>query len=184
MITKQTIAIIGATGNWGAGLSKNLAKANYRLLLKADNLEELEALVNEIKTKEITADVTIEACTTEAGWEADIIILAVPFSAEKEIACKIKEVANQKIVISFNNNTIDANNGWLNSLPGNVAEELQQLLPNSKVVKAFNAGFAGDFTTKRRKGSATDSFIVGNDEEALQTVSELLETAGLHPYIA
>lgn len=33
MKTKQTIAVIGASGNMGSAISKSLAKGNYRLLL-------------------------------------------------------------------------------------------------------------------------------------------------------
>jgi predicted amino acid dehydrogenase len=35
MQTKQTIAVIGATGNMGSAISKSLSKGNYRLLLGA-----------------------------------------------------------------------------------------------------------------------------------------------------
>src|SRR5687767_2149105 len=85
MQTKQTIAIIGATGNMGGAISKSLSKGNYRLLLKGNEQEKLDTLVKEIKRKNATADVEASACPTEAGWEADIIILAVPYQAEKEI---------------------------------------------------------------------------------------------------
>ena len=90
MKTKQTIAVIGATGNMGSAISKSLSKGNYRLLLKANKQEELDAIVEEIKNYNADADLETAVCPTEASWEADIIILAVPFGAEKEIAGKIK----------------------------------------------------------------------------------------------
>ena len=40
------------------------------------------------------ADVEAIDCSVNASWEADIIIVAVPFLAEKEIAKRIKEVAS------------------------------------------------------------------------------------------
>jgi 8-hydroxy-5-deazaflavin:NADPH oxidoreductase len=49
MKTKQTIAIIGATGNMGSAISRSLAKGNYRLLLKAGKPEEINKLVKQIK---------------------------------------------------------------------------------------------------------------------------------------
>ena len=49
MQTKQTIAVIGATGNMGSAISKSLSKGNYRLLLGAAHQEKLETLVNEIR---------------------------------------------------------------------------------------------------------------------------------------
>ena len=50
MSTKQTIAIIGATGNMGSALAKTLSRGNNRLLLFANNQEKVQALVDEIKS--------------------------------------------------------------------------------------------------------------------------------------
>lgn len=184
MKTKQTIAIIGATGNMGSAISKSLAKANYRLLLKATRQDKLSRLVNEIKGKHSSADVEAMPCPTEASWEADIIILAVPFEAEKEIAETIKEVANQKIVISIANPLNETYDGLVTAPDSSAAEELQKQLPNSKVIKAFNTTFAADFSTPVIDGRQVDAFIAGNDEDALQTVKELVGAAGFNPIIA
>ena len=123
-------------------------------------------------------------CSVQATWEADIIIVAVPFEAEKEVAEKIKEVANQKIVISIANPLNETYNGLVTPSDTSAAEELQKLLPNSKVIKAFNTTFAADFSTPVIDGKQVDAFIAGNDEEALQTVSELVTTAGFNPIVA
>lgn len=184
MKTKQTIAVIGATGSMGSAISKSLSKGNYRLLLKANKQEELNALVNEIQSDNADAEVEAALCPVEAGWEADIIILAVPFEAEKEVAARIKEVANQKIVISIANPLNQSYDGLLTAPDTSAAEELQKLLPNSKVIKAFNTTFAADFSTPVIDGKQADAFIAGADEDALQIVSELVSTAGFRPIIA
>ena len=184
MKTKQTIAIIGATGNMGSAISRSLAKGNYRLLLKANKEEELNKLVKEITLKNSSADVEAIPCPTEASWETDIIILAVPFEAEKEIAEKIKEVANQKIVISIANPLNQTYSGLVTAADTSAAEELQKILPNSKIVKAFNTTFAADFATPVIDGKQVDAFIAGNDAEALETVKELVSTAGFNSIVA
>jgi len=181
MQTKQTIAIIGATGNMGSAISKNLSKGNYRLLLRANDREKLEELVNEIKTANSSADIEGINCPVDASWEADIIIAAVPYEAEKDVAEKIREVANQKIVISIANPLNETYDGLVTEPGTSAAEELQKLLPNSKVVKAFNTTFAADFSTPVIEGKKTDAFIAGNDEDAVQTVAGLVSTAGLNP---
>ena len=124
MSTKQTIAVIGASGNRGAAISKTLAKGNNRLLLIANEKEKVENVAQYITNNTASAEVEVLECPTDASWEADLIILAVPYQAEKEIAEKIREVANQKVVISLNNSYNSSQ------------EALQNLLPNSKVVKA------------------------------------------------
>jgi NADPH-dependent F420 reductase len=184
MKTKQTIAIIGATGSMGSAFSKSLAKGNYRLLLKANKQEELDKLKKEIKSSNFSADVEPIACPAEASWEADVIILAVPFGPEKEIAAKIKEVANQKIVISIANPLNDTYNGLVTAPDTSAAEELQKLLPNSRVIKAFNTTFAADFSSPVIDGKQVDAFIAGNDDDALEIVKELVSTAGFNPIVA
>lgn len=184
MNTKQTIAIIGATGNMGSGISKNLSKGNYRLLLFANHLDKLQTLEAEILEANASADIEITACPTEASWEADIIILAVPYPAQQQLALKIKEVANQKIVISIANPLNETYDGLVTAPDTSAAEELQKLLPNSKVIKAFNTVFAADFAQPIIADKQADAFIAGDDQDALQTVNELVTTAGFNPIIA
>lgn len=184
MRTKQTIAVVGASGNMGSAISKSLSKGNYRLLLCANDQEKVQALVQEIKNSSVSADVESVDCSVNASWEADVIILAVPFQVEKDIAEKIREVANQKIVISIANPLNETYNGLVTAPDTSAAEELQKLLPNSKVVKAFNTTFAADFATPVIDGKQADAFIAGNDEEAVKTVSELVSTAGFNPIAA
>lgn len=184
MITKQTIAVIGASGNMGSAISKSLSKGNYRILLYANEQNKVHALTATIKSDYESSDIEVMECNVQAAWEADIIVLAVPFEAEKEVAEKIKEMANQKIVISIANPLNHTHDGLVTAPDTSAAEELQKLLPNSKVVKAFNTTFAADFSTPIIDNKQVDAFLAGNDEEALQTVAELVATAGFNPIIA
>ncbi|MFH5883953.1 NADPH-dependent F420 reductase [Halalkalibaculum sp. DA3122] len=183
-ITKQTIAIIGAGGNMGSAIAKSIAGDNYRLLLFDRAPEQLGTLTEEIQQVQPEADLESMNCPHESSWEADIIILAVPHKAEKEIADKIRDVATQKIVISIAN-PVDGDFSKLTTAPDtSAAEELQQWLPHSKVVKAFNTTFAADFGQPLIDGKQADAFIAGDDENALEAVTELVETAGFNPIIA
>ena len=184
MKTKQTIAVIGATGNMGSAISKSLSKGNYRLLLFSTKLEEAQLLADDIRSANEEADVEAVQCSREAGLEADIIIMAVPYQAEQEIAGKIEDVANQKIVVSISNPINADYNGLITAPDTSAAEELQKLLPHAKVVKAFNSTFAGDFGQSIIDGKQVDAFVAGNDTEALETVSELVSVAGFNPIIA
>jgi len=183
-ITKQTIAIIGAGGNMGSAIAKSIVGGNYRLLLFDRKPEQFGTLNKEILQAYPEADLELMDCPHESSWEADIIILAVPHSAEKEIANEIQDVATQKIVISITN-PIDEDFSKLTTEPDtSAAEKLQQWLPNSKVVKAFNTTFAADFDQPVIDGKQVDTFIAGNNEQAIQTVTELVKTVGFNPIIA
>ena len=184
MKTKQTIAVIGASGNMGSAISKSLAKGNYRLLLFSENESKVQPVLDDIKKSYPSADVEITNCSKQASWEADIIILAVPHNVEKGIAEKIGEVSNQKVVISIANPLNETYDGLTTPPDTSAAEELQKLLPNAKVVKTFNTTFAADFASPIIDGKQVDAFIAGDDAEALETATELVSVAGFNPIVA
>lgn len=184
MATRKTIAIIGASGKMGSAIAKSLANGNYRLLLFANQQNKIHALANEIKKANPAADVDWVGCPFDASWEADIIIPAVKYEAERQVAEKIKEVATQKIIISISNPLNSTFDGLETASGTSAAEELQKLLPDSKVVKAFNTVFAGDFSQPVIDEKQIDCFIAGDDEEAVQTVSEIVSAAGFNPIVA
>jgi len=184
MSTKQTIAIIGASGKVGTIISKSLSKGNYRLLLCSDEWTKAQAVANEITTSIPAADVEALQCSAEATWEADIIIIATPYAVQQEVALKIKDFANQKVVISIASPLNEAERGVTTASEISAAEELQKLLPYSKVVKAFNTTLATEVASPMSEEKQIDVFIAGNDTEALQVVSELLNIAGFNPVIA
>ena len=181
MATHKTIAIIGASGNMGFAIAKSLATSPYRLLLFGKEEKKLKALLKEIKQANRPATAEIHSCAAGASWEADIIIAAVPFGAEKDLAEKIKQVATGKIVISISNPLNESYTGLVTDGNTSAAEELQKLLPHSKVVKAFNTTFAGNFLQPVIDGKTIDAFIAGDDAEALDTVSEVVRYAGFNP---
>ena len=108
----------------------------------------------------------------------------VQVTSEKEIADRIREVANQKIVVSIANPLNETYDGLAVASGRSAAQALQEQLPHSKIIKAFNTTFAADFINPVIDNKQVDAFIAGNDEEALQAVSELVSTAGFNPIIA
>ncbi len=181
---KKAIAIIGAAGNMGSGLARNLAKAGYHILIAGNDQNKLNELVSGIKQDTPNADVEILDCSKEASWEADIIIPAIPFNAQNEAVSKIKDVVTGKIVISIANPLNENYDGLVTNPDLSAAEELANLLPYSKIVKAFNTVFAADFASPIIDGKTSDVFIAGDDDEAVATVTELVKDAGFNPLIA
>jgi predicted dinucleotide-binding enzyme len=181
MAHNKTIAIIGATGNVGSAIAKCLSTTSNRLLLMANEADALARLTSEIRLTSPTAEIDNATCAKEASWEADIIVVATSSVEGKEIAERIREVAIGKIVISVSQPI----NGYLNiaATPSNIsaAEELQQLLPHSKVVKTFNTAFALDRFTPKSICNFADAFIAGNNGTAVDTVVDLVRSAGFNP---
>ncbi len=184
METKQTVAVFGASGSMGSAITKSIAKGPYRLLLMSNEAGKLQELQTDIVKEFPDAEAEVIQTLIDARWKADIFILAVPYAAEAEIVSEIKDLAEGKIVISITN-PINKDLTGLVTQPGtSAAEELQKLLPQSNVVKAFNTTFAADFTHPVIDGKQVDSFIAGDDEPSVKTVSEMIKTAGFNPIIA
>ena len=184
METKQTVAVFGASGSMGSAITKSIVKGPYRLLLMSNDAENLQKLQSDVLKEFPNAEVEAIQTLIDARWKADIFILAVPYSAEAEIVSEIRDVAEGKIVISITNPINKNLTGLVTQPDTSAAEELQKLLPKSKVVKAFNTTFAADFTHPVIEGKQVDSFIAGNDEASVKTVSELIKIAGFNPIIA
>jgi len=184
MNTKQVVAVIGASGNMGSAFARTLSKGNYRILLRSSKTDAIQSLLNEIKNNRYSADVEVVDDDIEACWEADVIMLAVPYAAEKRIAETIRSVVTQKVVISISNPLNDRCDGLLTQPGISAAEELQKHLPNAKVVKAFNTVFANDFDQPIIQKQRLDCFIAGDDENALEIVCDLVKATGFNPVIA
>jgi len=184
MKTKSTIAVIGSTGNMGSAIAKSLARGRNRLLLFGRDEAKINTLQNDIRALNSDAEVEAMGCPKDASWEADIVILAVPYAAEAAVAEEIKPYVTQKIVISIANPMNETFDGMVTPADSSAAQELQRLLPDAQVIKAFNTTYAANFAEPVIAGKPVDAFVAGDDEQAVQTVTELVESMGLHPVVA
>ena len=151
---KKTVAIIGSTEKSGAAIANKFAVGNNRLLLIANEVNQLSQIARKIKRNNLNAEVEMADCAKEGCWQADIIVLAISFHELKKVIEKISEVATQKIVLFISNEYDESN-----------ATELQHLLPHSRIVTALFDSFSGE------------TFIESNDEEASETISKMINTA-------
>ncbi|WP_028978276.1 NADPH-dependent F420 reductase [Sporocytophaga myxococcoides] len=177
---KKTIAIIGAGGAMGSALSKSLAASGHHILLMDKDSEKCHKTYDHIFAELPNADIEILNCIHEGSWEADVIIPAVAYEIQQEVADYIKDVVTGKIVISLINPLNEDKSKLLTSSLSSAAEELQGYLPYSKVVKAFNTIFPSDL----KSITHADCFIAGDDETAVATVCSLAKESGFVPQLA
>ena len=151
---RVNITILGK-GNVGSALAGGIEKAGYPVRAAGHDPTEVRETV---------------------AW-GDLVVLAVPFTALDEVIETAGDALAGKIVVDATNALDDDMNLALGySTSG--AEVLQEKIPDSGVVKAFNTVFAQHMSTGRLDGRPLTAFVAGDDAKAKSQVAELADQIG------
>lgn len=146
---KSKVAIIGK-GNVGQAIQKGLQRAGYELKITGKDPAKIREAV---------------------AW-AEVVFLAVPYSALEELLRELGDgVAGKTVVDVTNALTRDLQLALGFTTSG--AEELQKKAPRANVVKAFNTAFAGTMSSGKAKGQTITLFAAGDDGAAKKEVLSL-----------
>jgi predicted dinucleotide-binding enzyme len=151
---KAKIAIVGV-GNVGSALRRGLERAGH----------EVWAVGNDPKA------------VHDAGAWAEIVLLAVPFSAIVATVEALSDTLDGKPLVDATN-ALTAEMRLAVGCTTSGAEELQRKAPRAKVVKAFNTVLAGNLEAGRIADQQLTAFAAGDDKEAKQRVLELARDIG------
>lgn len=116
-----------------------------------------------------------------AAGAAQIVINATPGAGSLERLTALREQLRDKILIDISNATTDAPDGLPADLlyPGSsLAEQLQQALPDTRVVKTLNTMLYPVMTAPATLTQAPTAFLSGQDPQAKQAVRALLVELG------
>ncbi len=173
-----TIGFIGS-GNIGSTVARLAVAAGYDVVLSnSRGPETLADLVDVLGTR------AGAATASEAAAVADIAVVTVPLRAYREVPV---EPLRGKVVIDTNNYYPDRD-GHLAELDDEsttTSELLQEHLPQSYVVKAFNNIYVSHLATLGRPagdGERTALPIAGDDAPAKQVVTAFLDAIGFDAY--
>jgi hypothetical protein len=167
------VAIIG-TGNVGSALGGTLARAGHEVTFAAQDAA---------KTREVAAraGAVASASVAEAVADADVVVLAVPYSAADGVAREIAPAVGGKVVIDATNPIRPDYSGLATGPEASGAELLAGPLGDAKVVKAFNTLFAGVQANPAGLDTRIDALFATDDEAARDTVALLATSAGFRP---
>jgi len=172
------IAILGGTGDQGFGLALRLAKNNKIIIgsRKKEKAEEAAKKAKEIlNQREIEADI-IGLENKEAAKEGDVVILSLPYEYTLSTIKQLKEELKGKIVVSIGVPLATAIGDKPTRLlfppDGSVAEMVQNVLKESKVVSAFQ-NVCHAVLEDLDNPVDCDILVCGNDEEAKKVVIDL-----------
>jgi predicted dinucleotide-binding enzyme len=120
----------------------------------------------------------------DAARAARIVINATPGAGSLERLAALRTELQGKILIDVSNATTDGPDGLPADLlyPGSsLAEQLQEALPETSVVKALNTMMFPVMTAPDALTQPPTAFLSGEDPQAKQTVRELLTSLGWRP---
>jgi 8-hydroxy-5-deazaflavin:NADPH oxidoreductase len=172
------VTVIGA-GNMGRGIGHRLVAGGHSVTIVDRDPEEAEQLAEELRGA-AAGGATVDAAGPGAQLRGEVVVLAVYYPGSLELAGELGEGLAGKVVVDISNplnQTFDA----LATAPGtSAAEEVAATVPaGARVVKAFNTTFSGTLVEGQVAGQPLDVFIAGNDEEAKETVAQLVRDGGL-----
>ncbi|MGW4718082.1 NADPH-dependent F420 reductase [Nocardia sp. NPDC004260] len=132
-------------------------------------------------------DVTVAdrspGAAADAARTAQIVINATPGAGSLERLAALREQLRGKILVDVSNATVDGPDGLPADLlyPGSsLAEQLQEALPETHVVKTLNTMLHSVMTAPAALTQTPTAFLSGKDPEAKQVVRGLLADLGWH----
>ena len=172
------LAVIGGTGALGSGLARRLAEAGYPLIIGSRDAA---------RAKETAAGISVAEGDTpprgmsvaDAAKAADIVILAVPFAGQAEIASQIKAHTARKLVIDTTVPLVPPRIARV-QLPSSDSAAVAlraHLGEGARVVSAFH-----NIPARKLRGNGPidcDVLVFGDDPADRQTVISLAEVAGM-----
>lgn len=162
------------SGNIGKSIGAWASKAGYEVIFTSRNPQHAkDAAVSAGRNAK-------NAGLKEALASADIVLLAVPYGSAKEILLEVKPLLKGKVIIDATNPLTADFSALLIGHTTSAAEEIAKIVPDARVVKAFNTVFAHVYSSQnpKIKNNPVSIFYAGDDLDAKSKVAELITRMG------
>jgi NADPH-dependent F420 reductase len=175
----MNITIIGP-GNMGRAIGTRAAAAGHSVTFVGDKREAAEQAAQDVKAS-AQHGTQVSTADLENVNLGDIVVLALWYGTNKEVARQLGKKLDGKVVVDIAN-PLKPTFDDLATAPGSSsAEEVAQAVPDAKVVKAFNTTYAGTLRAGQVEGQPLDVWIAGDDANAKNQVAQLVSDAGMRP---
>jgi len=173
------ITIIGA-GNMARGIGSRLVAAGEPVTIMDRTPEHAEALAHELKER-ATSGATVTTAALGDPIKDNTVVLALFYPIEKEVVPQLREQLTGKTIVEITNPLNETYDDLATPEGTSAAEEVAAMVPDAKVVKAFNTTFAGTLTAGQVQGVRLDVFLASDDTDAKTHLGAILASGGLRP---
>jgi 8-hydroxy-5-deazaflavin:NADPH oxidoreductase len=167
------VTIIG-TGNMARAIGRRVLEGGHKLTVVGKDRGRAE---------EVAGDLGGEVSTAVSGdpIEGEVVVLAVYYPDARGAVEQYADQLSGKTVVDITNPVNDSYDALVVPPDGSATQELAQLAPDARFVKAFNTTFANTLTTGEVAGQPLDVLIAGDDQGAKDAVATLARDGGLNP---
>lgn len=174
------ITVIGP-GNMGRAIATRAVAGGHSVTLVGKTLESAQNVADEVRAS-AKQGAEVSATTLENVEPGDVVVLALWYGTNIEVAKKLGEKLKGKTVVDIANPLNSTYDGLVTAPDSSSAEDVAKAVgPKTKVVKAFNTTYASTLLSGQVAGEPLDVFIAGDDEEAKNKVAQFIKDAGLRP---
>ena len=172
-----TVAIIGATGALGSALARRLARAGQSVVLGSRDAAKAEAAAGTLAAQ--VGQPIRSGSNVDAAQAADVVIVTVPFAAQRATLAEIAPVVRGKVVVDTTVPLVPPKVMRVQLPAEDSAAAIAQsvLGTDVKVVSAFHNVAAHKLATDQ--GVDCDVLVFGDDKAAREVVIAIAEQCGL-----
>ena len=166
------LGFLGGTGPEGKGLALRFALAGEKVFIGSRTSSRGIEASNSLK--KFSDNNIFGGTNSEAASKSDVIVAAMPYEGQRETLETLKTSLTGKIVITVVAPLI-FNKGAISALPvkdGSAALEAQKILPESRIIGAFQNISARDLLIPSKSIDA-DVIVCGDDQDAKNYVITL-----------
>jgi 8-hydroxy-5-deazaflavin:NADPH oxidoreductase len=176
----MNITVVGP-GNMGRAIASRARAGGHSVTFAGKTLESAQKAADGVRDS-AKQGAEISATTLENVEPGDVVVLALWYGTNIEVAKQLGEKLRGKTVVDIANPLNSTYDGLATPPDSSSAEEVAKAAGSkTKVVKAFNTTYASTLQQGQVAGQPLDVFLAGDDQEAKNKVAQLVKDAGLRP---
>lgn len=175
----KSVAILGGSGAEGGGLALRFAAAGYKVIIGSRDAAKAQEAAKKIVER--VPDASVHGADNQsAASAADIVVLTVPFAAQRSTLESVRSQLQGKVLVDVTVPLVPPKVSQVQLPEEHSAAQIAQKIlgENVKVVSAFQNVSAHQLEHLGQPVDC-DVLVCGDDKDARETVVQLARAAGM-----